>query len=157
MALQKRLDHWQADLLMCALMALARLLSFRLGVQQLSLLSNRSARLWPRRRLSEERTAELIEICRRGAYRASRLVPGAACLHRAVASQVWLALCGIRSEVMIGFRKRARLEGHAWLEIETDGGRVLLFTSDEDGYSRAWGHQRCEHLSWRMTCGRNLR
>jgi hypothetical protein len=44
----------------------------------------------------------------------------------------------VRSEVVIGFRKKTKLEGHAWLEVEADNGRILLFTSDEEGYSRTW-------------------
>jgi hypothetical protein len=116
----------------------ARLLSLRMTVKELVEGSNRFAAALPARRLPEPKLASTLETCKKAAYRSSKGVPGAACLHRAVASQVWLALAGVSSEVMIGFRKRAKLEGHAWLEVDTVSGRVLLFASDEDGYSRTW-------------------
>jgi hypothetical protein len=59
--------------------------------------------------------------------RASRLVPGASCLVRAVAARALLADAGIRAQVCIGVQPRdRRVPGsfaHAWLERD---GRVLL-------------------------------
>jgi hypothetical protein len=58
---------------------------------------------------------------------ASRCIPGAHCLTRAVAAQLLLARAGHLAEMRIGVRKdRDNLDAHAWLEC--DG--VPLFESD---------------------------
>jgi hypothetical protein len=57
---------------------------------------------------------------------ASRLVPGPACLSRALAAQALLERRGHRAELRIGFRREpdGRLAGHAW--VETAGADVGL-------------------------------
>jgi len=56
---------------------------------------------------------------------ASRYVPQATCLTRALAAQALLAWNGYASVLRIGFAREQRgpLEGHAWLESQ---GRVVL-------------------------------
>lgn len=75
---------------------------------------------------------DTVERARALAYRWSDLVPGASCLHRAIATQVWLAAYRIETRVVLGIRKRDELEGHAWLEVQHPNG--VLFVDDDDGY-----------------------
>ena len=72
------------------------------------------------------------------AARASRLIPGAECLHRALAGRVWLARRGVDAQIVVGFRKRGVIQGHAWLEIATPGGSRCLFKSADDGYRESF-------------------
>ncbi len=72
------------------------------------------------------------------AYRWSAVVPGANCLHRALATRVWLAARRVDSTVVVGFRKRAEFEGHAWLEVPLGGATTLVFVSDDDGWEPAF-------------------
>jgi hypothetical protein len=71
------------------------------------------------------------------AYRWSSVVPGANCIDRAVATRVWLSACRLKSRVVLGFRRRDGLEGHAWLEVELDGAATVLFIEDDDGFEVA--------------------
>jgi hypothetical protein len=71
------------------------------------------------------------------AYRWSKFVPGANCVDRAVATRVWLAGFRIDSRIVLGFRRRNGLEGHAWLEVELTDAVTLLFVGDDDGYEVA--------------------
>lgn len=63
---------------------------------------------------------ELIEAARRMAQailRASRYVPRARCLHRALALLLWLRRRGIQADLRLGVRSGAEaIEGHAWVE-----------------------------------------
>ena len=77
-------------------------------------------------------------IAARAVGRVSRLIPGVRCLHRALACRVWFARRGVRSEVVVGFRKRGAIEGHAWLEIHAPDGPLLMFHSEEDGYKESF-------------------
>jgi hypothetical protein len=55
---------------------------------------------------------------------ASRYVPGATCLSKALAARILLAEYGYRSNLGIGVaRNNGRLKAHAWLE---DGDRILI-------------------------------
>ncbi|MFU8803476.1 MAG: lasso peptide biosynthesis B2 protein [Bradymonadaceae bacterium] len=75
------------------------------------------------------------EIGRVAVLRASGVIKGANCLHRAFALRIWLGSQGIPSRIVIGFRKREALEGHAWVEIPLENDEVLtLFRSETDGY-----------------------
>ena len=58
------------------------------------------------------------------AHRASRLVRGD-CYDRAVGARWWLAKRGVRSDVVLGVRRGASWEGHAWLE-GAEGQSVLI-------------------------------
>jgi hypothetical protein len=70
----------------------------------------RLARTGSAENASPERIVRLVAA-------ASRLVPGARCLTRAVAAQLLLARQGNLVELRIGVRKQGdRLEAHAWLE-----------------------------------------
>lgn len=80
------------------------------------------------------RAGDTIPRARALAYRWSRWVPGANCLHRALATRLWLAAYRIDASVVVGFRKRDRFEGHAWLEIPLEDAVTLMFVSDDDGY-----------------------
>jgi hypothetical protein len=65
----------------------------------------------------------------RALFRASRLVPGSDCKERALGGRLLLAWRGVRSQVVVGFRREdGRWEGHAWLELEA-GGRLFMETS----------------------------
>jgi hypothetical protein len=58
---------------------------------------------------------------------ASRFIPGARCLARAMAAQLLLARAGHLADLRIGVRKDGNsLDAHAWLEFEG----VPLFESD---------------------------
>lgn len=79
-----------------------------------------------------------LERARLTAHRASRLVPGAECLQRALASRVWLARRGVDSEVVVGFRMSGELEGHAWLEIRDGSLSRDIFREDGTGYRESF-------------------
>ena len=75
--------------------------------------------------------ASRLETAERASERASRLVPGAVCLHRALAARVWLARRGVPTSLVVGFRRDDTLEGHAWLDVESrDGPSELFFEPD---------------------------
>lgn len=71
------------------------------------------------------------------AYRWSNIVPGSNCVDRAVATRLWLSGFRISSRVVLGFRRRDELEGHAWLEVELADAVTVLFVGDDDGYEVA--------------------
>ncbi len=72
---------------------------------------------------------------RRSAQSLSQWIPGARCLHRALASRIWLARRGIEAEVVVGFQRREQLQGHAWLERQGKlGAPARLFLDDPDDY-----------------------
>lgn len=75
----------------------------------------------------EELRAKWIE---RAVWRADRLVPGSTCIHRAIAGQRMLVRRGVAARVVVGLRKRAELEGHAWIEADRDAGIERLFTEE---------------------------
>ena len=87
----------------------------------------------------------LVERAHKLAHQISRVVPGASCLHRAGAARVWLASHGVDAQIIVGMRKAGdtalagRIEGHAWLEVDTPSGTALLFTSENDAYTPVWG------------------
>jgi len=81
-----------------------------------------------------EQRERLVERARFLAERISRWVPGTRCLHRALASRVWLARRGVESEVVVGFRKGGGLEGHAWLEARGKAGLIQAFFDAEAGW-----------------------
>ena len=68
------------------------------------------------------------------ATRWSSWVPGATCLHRALATRVWLAAFRVDSRIVLGFRRHDSLTGHAWLEVDLGDGVAVLFHDDPDGY-----------------------
>ncbi|MBA2665058.1 MAG: lasso peptide biosynthesis B2 protein [Bradymonadaceae bacterium] len=115
----------------------ARLLSPVLTLKQLVTLAHHAAEFAPPRALHRAQLSEGASLAAILANRASRLVPGTSCMHRAVAARLWLARRGIAGRIVIGFRKRGWLEGHAWLEISTDTDPIYLFKSESDGYSRS--------------------
>ena len=124
------------NLAMGGLIALSRGLSTTLKVQDVVTLSERAgtALRWTSPLRQNDDT--LIRS-RHLAYRWSRFVPGANCLHRATATRVWLAAYRMESRVVLGFRKRNGLEGHAWLEVSLPEAVTLMFVSDDDGYEVA--------------------
>ncbi len=68
------------------------------------------------------------------ATRASRVVPGAACLTQALAAQVLLERRGLPARVRIGVThtEGARLLAHAWVESH---GRIVLGGTEVSGYT----------------------
>lgn len=73
-----------------------------------------------------EADAEERGRVQRALFRASRLVPGSDCKERALGGRLLLAWRGVRSQVVVGFRREdGRWEGHAWLELE-GGGRLFM-------------------------------
>lgn len=121
---------------MGGLIALSRGLSSALRVQDLVALSERAGATL-RWTSPLRRREDTLARSRHLAYRWSRWVPGANCLHRATATRVWLAAYRMDSRVVLGFRKRESLEGHAWLEVALPEAVTLLFVSDDDGYEVA--------------------
>jgi hypothetical protein len=83
-----------------------------------------------------EDPSEYVGLAKAAARRASRLVPGATCLHRALASRVWLARRGVASEIVVGFRREGALEGHAWLEVFGSGEPISMF--EQSGYRESF-------------------
>lgn len=131
--------HLPEHLIVGGLVAIARWAAPRWGVGQTVRIANDLAsRLVERARLRDPvpgHIAARTEVGRVAALRASRLVPGANCLHRAFALRVWFGSQGVESRIVIGFRKRESFEGHAWIEIACDdGSTVTLFCTDADGY-----------------------
>ena len=86
------------------------------------------------------RTADpaLLERVKSATYLASKLTPGSHCLHRAASAKCYLAFRGIGSQIVVGFRKRQTIDGHAWLEVDVDDGVAVLFASDDDGFKATW-------------------
>ena len=74
----------------------------------------------------------------RWSNRISKRIPGSHCLHRAVGLNVLLGFEGIPSNVVVGFRKREKIEGHAWLEIFIHGNSHILFSSVDEGFRSTW-------------------
>jgi len=94
----------------------------------------RAANRWAERVGGPSGEAEVessVELAMRAAGRASRLVPGAACLHRALATRLWLARRGIPAEIIVGFRDDGGLEGHAWLEVSSPTGPIAVFEQED--------------------------
>lgn len=88
---------------------------------------SRLSRYGERDALPPERIVWLVAV-------ASRLIPGAHCLPRAIAAQLLLARAGHLTELHIGVRKNGKLlDAHAWLEYEG----VPLFESNAhlNGYT----------------------
>ena len=80
--------------------------------------------------------ADSVTAVERALWRASRLVPGSTCIHRALAAQKMLIRRGFGARVVIGLRKRhAQLEGHAWIEAWRAGSRCRAFWTEEAGYA----------------------
>jgi Transglutaminase-like superfamily len=76
----------------------------------------------------------------RALYRASRWIPQARCLHRALALLLWLRRRGIAADLRMGVRSaRETLQGHAW--VEWHGTPLDEDRSVCDAYSPL---QRCE-------------
>lgn len=127
-----------AHLEMLTYVGVARALAQSMPVRRLIPLAGRAGdslhRLWPAAMGAHEAIAQ----AERTAHRASRLVPGAACMHRALAARVFLARRGVASELVVGLRKTGALEGHAWLEVEVDGGHTALFVTEEAGYRESF-------------------
>ncbi len=61
---------------------------------------------------------------------ASKVIPGAACLARALVCQRMLGSAGLTTELKIGVSKKGEtiLDAHAWLEYE---GKVIMGDSSE--------------------------
>lgn len=120
-------------------LAIARLASEMTSIERLLQLVGDSARWAAGFESHQQRgVAEWAEIAELLAHRASRLVPGARCLHRALAARVWLARRGVDAQVVVGFRKRGAIEGHAWLEIQAPDGPQTLFRGADDGYRESF-------------------
>jgi hypothetical protein len=114
--------------------------AWRLGLRHLGVRrSVRLARLTaqPFERAGCKAEPVLLARAERGAWRASRLVPGAACLHRALAVRLWLAWHGQASQVVVGFRQRGEVQGHAWLEV----GEQRLFAGELETYPSVLSEQ----------------
>lgn len=70
----------------------------------------------------------------RAIRRVDRFCPATTCIHRAVAGQRMLTRRQMAARVVIGLRKRADLEGHAWVEADGLDSVLRLFAGDEAGY-----------------------
>lgn len=124
---------------MLAYLATARGLTEIMPIEKLLRLTGRIASLAGSLGHISHRPLETqLERARLTAHRASRLIPGARCLQRALASRVWLARRGIESEVVVGFRMSGELEGHAWLEVRDGAISRDLFHGDESGYRESF-------------------
>ncbi len=115
--------------------AASELFSIEKLLQTVGRWSRRAAQLPVRQ---QRPAAEWQEIAELLAHRASRLVPGAECLHRALACRVWLARRGVDATIVVGFRKRGAIEGHAWLEIASPDGLHTMFKSEGDDYRESF-------------------
>lgn len=72
----------------------------------------------------------------RALWRVSRWVPGASCIHRALAAQRMLRRRGFQSEVVIGLRRGdEEIEGHAWIEVRHGDRLWRAFWDDRARYS----------------------
>lgn len=121
------------NLAMGGLMVAIRVLLSRQRVQDVIGLSDQIAT--PLRWISPLRERE--DTLARGralAYRWSEAIPGCSCLHRAIATRVWLAGYRLETRIVLGLRRKDKLEGHAWLEVFLPDAATLLFIDDEDGY-----------------------
>lgn len=80
-------------------------------------------------------------------YRASRLMPKATCIHRALALKAILDGRRVSSRIVIGLRKRSDvIEGHAWVEAAgTQSLHVALVTANS-GYKEIDDLQRAISL-----------
>lgn len=124
---------------MLTYLAIARALTEVVPIEKLLLSTGKLAELAGRLGHVSHRPLETqLERARLTAHRASRLVPGAQCLQRALASRVWLARRGVASEVIVGFRMSGELEGHAWLEIRDGSLSRDLFREDNSGYRESF-------------------
>ncbi len=81
---------------------------------------------------------EKLAHLERWSNRISNRIPGSHCLHRAVGLNLLLGFEGIASEVVVGFRKRDTIEGHAWLEVTVRGNSHILFSSVDEGFRSTW-------------------
>ncbi len=130
-----------AQLEMGLLVASARVLTSFMGIKEIVSLCHRTAETMPGFVVRETSKSEVEAMVGRGkilAGRASKLVPGSACMHRAIATRLWLARRGVDSQIVIGFRKRGAIEGHAWLEVVMGNGQLEdVYRSEADGYSRS--------------------
>lgn len=71
----------------------------------------------------------------RSLLRASRVLPGTTCIHRALAGQRMLLRRQIPARIVLGLRKSTEaVEGHAWLEVQLLHMVDHLFWSEETGY-----------------------
>lgn len=133
--------YFMAQVEMLGELAVARVAAECMSIEALLRLAAGGAKwagCWPRRTTPGTPPQEIAQHAQLLAARASRLVPGAACLHRALASRVWLARRGVSAQIVVGFRKRAALEGHAWLEISTPDGPIVLFRGPADDYRESF-------------------
>lgn len=118
---------------MAALLAAARVGVQRGSVQRMLTVSERVADIV---RIAGP-FAEHEDTLARGrslAYRWSEVVGGSTCLHRALATRVWLAAFGLESRIVLGFRREESLAGHAWLEVDLGDRATVLFHEEPDGY-----------------------
>ena len=120
-------------------LAAARLASEMFSIEQLLKIAGDAA-TWAARFPAAQTSAsdDSPETASLLAHRASRLIPGAKCLHRALAARVWLARRGVDAQIVVGFRKRGVIEGHAWLELQTPDGPRTLFKGAGDGYRESF-------------------
>lgn len=119
--------------------ATARVAVAMFSIEKLLELTGRLARRVRHDRVRGGRSPEeWCEVAELLAARASKLVPGAECLHRALACRVWLARRGVDAEIVVGLRKRGAIEGHAWLEVDTPEGPRTMFKGDDDGYRESF-------------------
>ncbi len=130
-----------AQLEMGILIASARVLTTFMGLKEIVTLCHTVAEKMPGFMVQETSKATLEDTVKRGkvlAARASKLVPGSECMHRALATRLWLARRGVDSQIVVGFRKRGAIEGHAWLEVVLANGQLEdVYRSEADGYSRS--------------------
>lgn len=120
-------------------LAAARVATEVLSIEKLLKIAGDAARFAARfPPLDSREHGEWAEIANLLAHRASRLVPGAKCLQRAIAGRVWLARRGIDAQIVVGFRKRGAIEGHAWLELQSPDGPNTLFRGAGDGYRESF-------------------
>lgn len=103
--------------------------------QELVRVSKAATYLVPK--LNEPNDEKLAHL-QRWSNRISNRLPGSHCLHRAVGLNLLLGFEGIASEVVLGFRKRETIEGHAWLEVHVRGNSHILFSSVDEGFKSKW-------------------
>lgn len=128
-----------AQLEMLVELAAARVAAEVLSIQQLLDLIAELVPVIERFSSLDSREAdEWVDIAKIMVGRASKLVPGTSCMHRALACRLWFARRGVNAQIVVGFRKRGALEGHAWLEVKAKDAPLVMFRSEGDGYRESF-------------------
>ena len=86
--------------------------------------------------MAEDDLEEMVRRCERALRRMNRFVPGATCIHRALAAQRMLLRRRASCRIVIGLRRGTQdVEGHAWVEAGDGDRTVCAFFTDDAGYS----------------------